>query len=219
MISIISPSRGRPEKSFDNIQRWIARASGDLQVIVSCDYSDDKLDDYLRIYKPLDEMMGDLFEVTVSSNDNVVQATNRACQGAIGDILVYVSDDFDCPTGWDVLIRRELSATSELALLKVDDCLQKFHVPVLTIPIMTLALYDRLGYFWHPEYKSMFVDEDLYWTCKNNGWLKLAPHLKFPHNHVSIGKAENDDTYRRSAANWDQGKEVFRRRKAQGFPL
>jgi len=105
------------------------------------------------------------------------------------------------------------------ALLKVDDCLQPYHVRVLTIPMMNRLLYQELGYFWNPLYDSMFVDQDLYEVCEKNRWLIHAPHLKFPHNHVSVGKAPDDETYRRSAANWNTGKATFQRRQQAGFPL
>lgn len=223
MISLIHPSRGRAEKSLSNVQNWLSKSSGNAEVVVSIDVSDHSKDWYVRVYSQawMLNPSGGPSRVIMIDNDNrsVVDATNIAAKEAKGDILVYLSDDFDCPHHWDVLIQKEFEGVTEPMLLKVDDCLQKFDVRVLTIPIMNRALYERLGYFFHPEYKSMFVDEDLWWTCWNNGWLKQAPHLKFPHNHVSIGKAENDETYRRSAANWDQGKEVFRRRKAAGFPL
>jgi hypothetical protein len=104
-------------------------------------------------------------------------------------------------------------------MLKVDDCLQKFHVPILTIPIMNRVMYERLGYFWNPEYKSMFCDEHLYWVAKKLNAIKLCPHLKFPHEHPSNGKAVTDETYQRSAANWNQGKAVFELHKKQGFPV
>lgn len=220
MISLIHPSRGRPQKSFDNVVRWTDRAANDnLQVIVSCDYSDKDLDDYLLIYKPIDDRFGDLFEVTVNPNDSVVQATNRGCHAAAGEILVYLSDDFDCPENWDQLIESEFTGVRSPMLLKVDDCLQRFDVGVCTIPIMNRALYEKLGYFWHPEYKSMHVDVDLFETCKKIGAIKYAPHLKFPHNHYSNGKAAHDETYKRSEGNWDQGLQVLKRRRAQGFPI
>jgi hypothetical protein len=90
---------------------------------------------------------------------------------------------------------------------------------VLTIPIMNRQLYERLGYFWHHEYKSMHVDVDLFYTCQKIGAIKNCEYLKFPHEHPANGKAPDDETYRRSAANWNQGLEVFNRRKALGFPI
>lgn len=219
MISLIHPSRGRPQKAFANDMKWISCAGVNVEVILTID-SSDAWRSYFDLYPPYpSDAVTDYVRMYMGDHKSVVEATNRAAKESKGDILVYLSDDFDCPDNWGKLIEKEFEGVTGPMLLKVDDCLQKFDVRVLTIPIMNRALYERLGYFWHPEYKSMFVDEDLYWTCKNNGWLKKAPHLKFPHNHVSIGKAENDETYRRSAANWDQGKAVFARRKAAGFPL
>ncbi|HEX6171326.1 MAG TPA: glycosyltransferase [Chitinophagaceae bacterium] len=181
------------------------------ELIVSIDNTDPERHKYEQFYPKKN--------IIVNDNKSVVEATNRAAKEAKGDILIYLSDDFDCPENWGPLVLKEFEGVEGPCLLKVDDCLQPFHVPVLTIPIMNRALYERLNYFWHPEYKSMFVDEDLYQVCKKNNWLKLAPHLKFSHNHVSVGKAQDDETYRRSAANWDQGKALFARRKAQGFPI
>ncbi len=154
-----------------------------------------------------------------SDNSSVVEATNRAAKLATGDILLYLSDDFDCPDNWVQGIEDATKDAGPIWLLKVDDCLQKFEVPVLTIPIMSRGLYEKLGYFWHPGYKSMFCDEHLYWVCKKLNCMIMAPHLKFPHQHHSIGKADNDETYRRSEANWNQGKALFALHKSQGFPL
>jgi hypothetical protein len=175
--------------------------------VVSVDANDPSLTGYLKYYK----------DALINDNTCVVEATNKAAAHSKGDILVYLSDDFDCPENWWELVTKEFDGSA--ILLKVDDCLQKFDVPVLTIPIMSRALYQRLGYFWHPGYRSMFVDEDLFWTSRKLGALRNAPHLKFPHNHVSIGKAQDDETYRASAKNWDQGKAFFKQRQAQGFPL
>ena len=209
-FSLIHPSRGRAKQAKETAEYWLSR-SGNVEVehIVSIDYSDSEKLVYME-----------MFNGSVIANDNasVVDATNRAAKIARGDVFIYLSDDFKCPENWGELLEIEFNEDRPL-LLKVDDCLQKFEVPVLTIPIMNRKLYERLGYFWHPQYKSMFVDEDLYWTVRKLGAMKNAKHLKFEHYHVSNGKAANDETYKRSAANWDQGKKLFAERKAQGFPL
>lgn len=214
-ISLLHPSRGRPQKSFDTVQKWLSKVKGitNIEIILSIDDSDLMAGEYWRIYEPINVIR------IQHNNQSVVEATNRVAKAATGDIMIYLSDDFDCPEGWDLSVRKEFEGENRPLLIKVDDCLQRFEVPVLTIPIMNRALYERLGYFWHPGYRSMFVDEDLYWTAKKLGALKNCEYLKFPHEHPANGKAENDETYRRSAANWDQGKEMFRLRKAQGFPL
>lgn len=213
MISLLHPSRGRPEKSFQNAKEWIEKAGCDVELILSLDKSDGTNYQYAPNY------LGFTDKILIEENDSVVQATNKAAAISKGDILLYLSDDFKCFDNWGLAVQKEFEGVSEPLLIKVDDCLQKFQVPVLTIPIMNRALYERLGYFWHSEYKSMFVDEDLYWTTYKMGAMKMCPLLKFPHEHPANGKAPDDEIYRRSAANWEQGKAVFKRRQAQGFPL
>lgn len=214
VISLIHPSRGRANKAMATLKKWWAGYTHgvDFDHILSLDEDDPQKNDYLKKFHVP-------HNVIISPNKSVVEATNAAAKIATGDIFIYLSDDFMCPFEWASLVKKEFEGVTEPMLLKVDDCLQRFEAPVLTIPIMNRALYEKLGYFWFPEYKSMFVDEDLYWTAKKLGALKLAPHLKFPHEHVSVGKADNDETYRRSAANWDQGKALFAKRKAAGFPI
>lgn len=227
-ITLLHPSRGRAVKAFDTMCEWLKLISGKHEIshILSLDKDDTEVEDYKKLFAAYSSV------VVVSNNKNVVQATNTAAMVAQAfkpDVLIYLSDDFKCPMNWDDLIYKKILDQQIFAasfpvfgspwLLKVDDCLQKFDIAVLTIPIMSTALYNKLGYFWHPGYKSMFVDEDLYWTCKNNGWMVMAPELKFPHEHCSVGKCENDETYKRSAANWDQGKALFAERKKLNFPL
>lgn len=219
MISLIHPSRGRPEKSFNNSREWIEKAGCDVELIVSIDRSDN-WKAYFDLYPPYPHApVGSYIRMYMNDNTSVVEATNKAAKESTGDILIYLSDDFKCFDNWGLAVQKEFEGVSQPLLLKVDDCLQKFQVPVLTIPIMNRQLYERLGYFWHPEYKSMFVDEDLYWTAQKLNATKMCPHLKFEHQHVCNGKASDDDTYRASAANWDQGKAVYQRRKTEGFPV
>jgi glycosyltransferase involved in cell wall biosynthesis len=213
-ISLIHPSRGRAQKAFDTYVNWMNKASGQhvIEHIISIDISDPEKMKYYQLF-----INRSIY--VVKDNTCVVEATNAAAKISSGNILVYLSDDFDCPHEWDKMLVAAFHDMEIPMLVKVDDCLQKFETKVLTIPIMNLKLYETLGYFWHPGYKSMFVDEHLYHLCSKNGWLYNAPLLKFPHLHCSIGKAERDETYIRSEANWNQGKALFAQHKEAGFPL
>lgn len=214
MISLIHPSRSRPEKAYKTCYDWLDRSGlSNVEYILSLDRDDPEIDKY-------DKLLGARYSASIINNNNsVVDATNRAAKLSTGEILVYVSDDFKCPLDWGNLLIKEFSKYSGPTLIKVDDCLQRFDTAVLTIPIMNRECYESLGYFFHPGYKSMFCDEHLYWRTRKLGYLQYAPHLKFEHCHVSVGKAEDDETYRRSAANWDQGKALFKQHQAAGFPV
>lgn len=217
MISLIHPSRGRAQKSFDNTMDWISKAGCDVEVILSID-SDDNWKEYFDRYPPYpSDAKPPYVRMYMGDHKNLVEATNHAAEKSSGDILVYLSDDFACFPNWGKVLEEEFAKYSGSTLLKVDDMLQPFHVKVLTIPIMNRACYEKLGYFFHPDFKSMHCDEHLYWRTQKLGVLKFAPHIKFEHKHVSVGKAENDATYDRSAKNWDHGVETFARHKRMGF--
>ncbi len=212
-ISLIHPSRGRADKSFSTTKKWIENSGVELELVLSLDKSDRSINDYYLNYLDVAGIMA------VNDNTSVVEATNKAAERATGDILIYLSDDFDCPPNWGLSVLKEFEGEDRPLLLKVHDNLQDFNARVLTIPIMNRSLYEKLGYFWFPEYKSMWVDCDLFETVSRMGALKNAKHLVFPHEHHSIGKAPNDETYKASEANWDQGLKVFNRRKLERFPI
>ncbi len=212
-ICLIHPSRGRAEKAKQTLDYWINSSSknNEIEHILSIDNDDSQKSEYSKLFNKSIICSGD--------NKNVVQATNRAAKYSTSDILIYLSDDFKCPDNWDVDVIKHFENITTPLLIKVDDCLQQFHIAVLTIPIMNRELYRKLGYFWQPEYASMFVDEHLYWTCKENGFMKECPELMFPHEHHTLGNCVNDETYQRSSLNWNQGKELFAKHKAEGFLL
>jgi hypothetical protein len=219
-ITLLHPSRGRADKAKQTVMYWLNKASKEniIEHVLSLDLDDKELPKYIDNFKDMPNSCG-----IANNNTCVVEATNHAAKVATGNILIYLSDDFLCPDNWDQEIinvfTNNLNDFALPRLIKVDDNLQKFDVKVLTIPIMNRALYKKLGYFWHPGYKSMFVDEDLWWTCHNNGWMINAPQLVFPHMHCCIGKSERDETYIRSESNWDSGKAFFAERKSLNFPL
>jgi hypothetical protein len=210
-VTLLHPSRSRPEKARKTLDFWLSQSSQQFPIehILSLDSDDPQLDKYISLFPNSD--------IGVFPNSCVVEACNRAAKKSTGDIIIYLSDDFKCPNEWDRLILEKFDSFNEPNLIKVDDCLQKFNADVLTIPIINRSLYERLGYFFYPLYKSQFVDQDLYYVCLNSNWIIFAPDLKFPHEHYVNGKSENDDTYKRSAANWNQGKELYAKRKLENF--
>ena len=215
-ITLLHPSRGRAEKAFETYKDWVInmRTTIEVEHILSLDSDDHQLERYKELFNATSTII-------VNDNDCVVKATNHAAKISTGDILIYMSDDFKAPHAWEILLLEvfEFHGMEKPTLLKVNDDMRSADVAVLTIPIMNRKLYETLGYFWFPEYRSMFVDEDLYWTCENNDWLIRREELVFPHEHWCNQKAEIDETYRATEKNWVQGQTLFVKRKSENFPL
>lgn len=208
-ISLIHPSRGRAEKAKKTFDFWKFMSSGDNEIehILSLDFSDSEAEKY--------PYFGPQSQVVKTHNDSVVQASNEAAKISSGQILVYLSDDFKCPKNWDVEIIEYAKRATNVSydeigrtpwILRVNDGHQPFENLVLTIPIMSRDLYQQLGYFFHPDYKSMWVDCDLYQETKE--FMINAPDLVFKHE-----QGPEDETYRRSNLNFESGREIFNKRR------
>src|SRR5688572_66328 len=102
-IQIIHPSRSRPGKSFETISKWIRRTvdPGNIFVIVSLDHDDPLEYEYEKIYRTNTGFHWWMFSNT---NRSAVDAVNKAANEKLGDILIVVSDDTDCPNHWDKIL-------------------------------------------------------------------------------------------------------------------
>lgn len=203
-ISIIHPSRSRPDKSVNTIDAWILSAGSDIEVIVSLDEDDPLLGVYTTAYTKL----------VVEKNRSAIDAINNAGKLADGDIIVVVSDDTDCPYDWDRLIIEALEGRS--GVLKTFDGVQKW---IVTMPIMTRDYYESKGYIYHPDYTHMFCDTHLTHVADLEKKLIFRNDLVFPHNHYSTGKSKKDAVNIKNDSTWAQGEAAYLRHCRNKFGM
>jgi len=209
-LSLIHPSRSRPEKSKRVMGKWIDSADGEVEMIVSID-SDDDVDAYINAYSHgwMLSPNSDYKKIIIENkNRSCVDAINNAAKVATGDILVVVSDDTDCFENWDVALLKELEGKSDY-LLKTDDGIQDY---IVTMTVMDRKYYERDGFIYHPDYFHQFADTWLTVLADIRGRLIKSP-LKFPHLHPghSGGKMMSDALNHRNDLSWKSGLDVFKR--------
>lgn len=208
-ISLLHPSRQRPDKSAATIKKWIDRSSCNVELIVSVDSNDLTLGEYHDLwYSPI-------ARVITNPNRSAVDAINRAAEVCTGDIMIVVSDDTDCEQGWDESILRVVEGKDDY-LLRVEDGIQKW---ICTAPIMDRKYYNRFGYIYYPEYRHQFCDTEITHVADLLGRMIRAPHIMFRHMHYCKGLSERDALYIRSDATTAQGMEVYLRRFKECFGL
>lgn len=216
-FSLLHPSRNRAVKCFDTFSRWMLDTSGnhEYEYIVSIDADDSQQQEYKNRFDGF-------AKVIMNDNRSLVDAVNRAASEATGDLLIVVSDDFDAFKNWD----RELSdfiteknLSGQYAIHVNDD--YSYPKKLLTIPILSRELFERLGYIYHPTYFSMFADNDLFEACEMLGVLHDCGHLIFRHNHYTVNRSRNDNTYQRqnSAQAYTIGEMNIIQRRVRGFDL
>lgn len=206
-ISCLHPSRSRPDKAFTAFALWTERAGVDVEYILSIDNDDPEKGNYETLF-PNDKII-------CNDNRSCVDAINRAAEKATGNIIVVVSDDFDCPENWGVDLLKHLEGKEDF-IVKVDDG----HQPVIiTLSIMDRAYYARFGYIYHPDYRHQFVDTEQTAVAHLLGKVVEVP-MKFEHIHpVWNSNLRMDELYKRNNSTWNQGMEIYRKRLHSNFDL
>ena len=205
-ISIIHPSRGRPQKAIETYLKWVSRSTVPVQWILSIDEDDSKLNEYKELFK---------CEIVINNNSNLIDAVHKAIPNIKGDLVIVVSDDFDCPDNWNEKLN---DVSGEIAIYINDG--YSFGKRLMTLPILSKALIDRLGYIYYPSYTGMFADNDLFEVCDRLGVL-VTKDVRFQHEHYTNGRASMDDTYRRhnNKESWVHGESLLKKRRLANFGL
>lgn len=206
-ISIIHPSRSRPDKSWKVCQDWLAKSHTSVELIISLDEDDPFLSEYQDKHKYFGTIL-------VNNNRSAVDAINRAAEVAKGDILIVVSDDTECFYGWGRHIRNHMQGKCDW-ILKTQDGIQPW---VITMPVMDRAYYERFGYIYHPSYLHAWCDTELTCVAELTD-CKVDTNFNFPHNHHSIGKSEKDEVSERADLSFEIGRLNFETRSEKWFDL
>lgn len=215
MISLIHPSRSRPQQSVDAIGKWRYKATSRFQLLVSVDQDDDYITyatlHNLAIYS---QSLPGQDRILIGRNESAIEAINKAARFAEGDILIVVSDDSDCPDDWDVKITDALKGRS--GVLKTFDGVQKW---IVTMPVMTRDYYNSKGHIYNPDYKHLFPDTHLTHVADLEGKLIIRNDLVFPHNHYSTGKSKKDALNIKNDSTWAHGEATYLRHCRNKFGL
>lgn len=192
--------------AFNTAYKWLSRAGTDVEYILSVDIDEIGILAYQKLF--------DGYNVLVNSNRSAVDAINNAAKVCTGDIIVVMSDDFDCPKNWDIEIIEKTKGKSDW-IAKTPDGIQKW---IITLPIMDRIYYNRFGYIYHPDYIHMFCDTELTCVADLTG-RKIELNIPFVHNHYSTGKSIKDEISIKADATWQQGEKLFIERYKNNFGL
>lgn len=207
-ISVIHPTKNRPVLSYETFKNWMRKSLNriDMEYILSVDMGD--LNPYLW------EIPSDLdFTILRKNNKSAIEAINNAAKISTGDLLIVISDDFNCPELWDTLLRAIKG--KENFLLKTDDGLQP---ALVTLPIMDKKYYQSFGYVYFPGYEHLFCDQEMTAVAIMTGRYEKSP-LIFPHDHHTTGKFPKDDISRKCDDTWTQGELLFNQRLQINFGI
>lgn len=211
-------SRSRATQFFQTLDNIILNcASNDYFIVCKLDEDDTAMTDaYVRTKL----LTYPKIIVKWGASTSKIHAINRDLNN--GDlptwsILVNMSDDMKWGTyGFDDIIRQHMPVNLDGFLHVPDDYAQD---RVCTTSIIGYRYYQRDMYVYHPDYYSMWCDDEATDVAKARGCYAMVPGIQLEHLHyTNMGKAGKDALYRRNDT-YLQDKKIYEERKARGFDL
>lgn len=214
----------RPAQFQHAHQEWIKRADNpeNIQTYVAVNWKEHA--DQLREY------LNKNYIITVNTNKIGVCYPSYQLSSNLGvkmgkaednDIVVFASDDFMAPQGWDTYLINKLNGKGDVGLMVRDgyqlpDSSNMLHAAI-TIPIMTYGCLKKLNMtIYHPAYNHMFSDCELYNNLKDLGLLcddRMSDDTVFEHLHYAAGKRNADQADQAYNAKWKEDEITWNNRK------
>ena len=214
----------RPAQFQHAHTEWIKRADSPekIQTYVAVNWKEHA--DQLREY------LNKNYLITVNTNKIGVCYPSYELSSKLGikmgvandnDIVVFASDDFMAPQGWDTYLTSKLDGKGDVGLMVRDgyqlpDSSNMLHAAI-TIPIMTYGCLKKLNMtIYHPVYNHMFSDCELYNNLKDLGLLyddRINDTTIFEHLHHAAGKRNADGADQAYNAKWAEDEITWNKRK------
>lgn len=226
-ILIKFASRSRPYKFFNCIKNINDhQVSNNLTILCSLDEDDQSMNtpeikDWFARYRKNGIIS------CYGKSKNKIDAINRDMhQAPEWDILINFSDDMlFVKKGFDQVIMNDMvSNFPDLdGVLHYHDG-HKYGAQLMTMSIMGKKYYDRFNYIYHPDYISLWSDNEAMDVAKMLARYKYMGdgNIIFNHNHPmhqGMGQMNYDAQLRHTESFFQQDKLTYLKRKARQFDL
>lgn len=214
----------RPQQFKQMHSEWIYRADKpeDIQTYVAVNWQEHATE--------LKEYLSKNYLITLNTNKIGVCYPSYQLSSSLGvkmgkcedsDIVIFASDDFMAPKGWDTYLKNKLGGKGDVGLMVRDgyqlpDSSNMLHAAI-TIPIMTYGCLKKLNMtIYHPAYNHMFSDCELYNNLKELDLLyddRLNDETVFEHLHYAAGKRQADGADQAYNSKWQEDDITWNKRK------
>jgi hypothetical protein len=207
------PTKYRLQKSIDVLKKYIDLADdmSQIKVIVSLDKDDNesikRMKEYSQIHKNI--------EVCIGEPNGKIGAINRDIPDvSTFDILLLASDDMiPVVKGYDTIIRDSMQQfyPDTDGVLFFNDGYVGYRTN--TLVICGSKYYQRFGYVYCPEYKSLFCDNEFTDEANRLGKQKYLDIVIIKHEHPSNNSnIVSDGLYNTNDEKYKEDEKVYIRR-------
>lgn len=207
-------SRSRPS-NFHACMYNLRQCFTNYHVALKVDRNDPSLREYLS--KAYPEIL-----LYIGHSTSKVEAINRDIPLHDWDIIVNTSDDI----AWKIGAGREIIKHYEQDTFlhfpepyAESQAVKKGRESISVCSIMDRLYFDRFGYIYNPEYKSLFCDNEATAVAKKLGRYKFVNIVICEHQHPAAGKGLKDELYRANDRFVNEDRNVFEKRQIINFGL
>lgn len=221
-ILVKLPSRGRPKEVLNALSKAIKLANNNSKItyLLTLDRDDPRTNN-----ATFDKVLGMIKGVEIIIDRGVSTGKINACNRGVDlvkdwDILLLLSDDMICiAQGWDDILRDKMTKhfVDGDGILFFNDgfCGKALN----TLCILGRKYYDRFGYIYNPEYKSLWCDNE-FMTVGNILKRQIYfDQIIFRHEHPANTGKPMDDLYNKNDRYYNTDKKTFDKRRAKRFNL
>lgn len=222
------PTFARAEKFLRVLNEYVETASSHHQLFfnINCDLSDLSMtDSYVqeRIKYILNKKPNVDGVVNFDQNTEKISAINNHIEGKDFDIVICASDDMVPKAhNWD----NEIAIAMQEHFPNLDGCVHfndgNTNGELITFSILGKTLYDHFGYIYHPDYKSLYCDNEFTEEVNKMSKAKFIDKVIVSHEHYSVQGTENhgdlDLAAQKTLHYSGRDQVVFNKRKELGFP-
>jgi hypothetical protein len=229
-ITVQFPTFGRPEKFLKVLEQYTLWASGKNELFfnINCDMADlsmtshfmvEKIREVFDLYRNLDID----YAINFDPDTEKISAINDHATDKPFDIIICASDDMVPKIrGWD----EEIVRAMDTHFPDYDGCVHfddgNTNGQLITFSILGRGLYETFGYIYHPDYKSLYCDDEFTQEVRRMGKEAYIPKVLFSHEHWSIEGSENhgdiDLAVQKTLHYSGRDAQVFQKRQELGFP-
>lgn len=223
------PTYGRADKFLHVFSKYVDMCSDKHEIFfnINCDLSDLTMTNahtQERIKFILGKKENVNGKVYFDANTEKISAINDHIPDGGWDVAVIISDDM-VPQVWnwdnEIAIAMEKHFPGRDGCVWFDDGSHSAS-ELITLSIMGYELYKQFGYLYHPDYKSLYCDNEFTDVMKYHGRCQFVNKKIITHEHWSIEGSDNhndvDIAVQKTLHYSGRDKRVYEKRKELGFP-
>lgn len=224
------PTLARPDKFLKVLDQYVETCSvwNNVFFNINCDAEDETMTSpYVQerikyILGKKDKLIDGA--INYDYNTEKISAINaHVDERGYFDIVICASDDMVPRVhSWD----QEIVEAMKEHFPNLDGCVHfndgNTDGKLITFSILGRKLYEKLGYIYHPDYKSLYCDDEFTQVVRSMGKEKFIDKVIISHEHYSVEGTENhgevDYAAKKTLHYSGRDQVVFNKRKELGFP-